>query len=449
MTNFERWQYWCKDLPSPQSYVDWGWYHLIGACLQRRVWCSATGQPCFPNKFTILTGRPGIGKGLVIKEVTSFMTHWKQEDVLKDAGKVGSSQEEKVRSETLAQLELDAAREREYQGTTKQATELAKPLLFPMAADATSYQALILAIGDCYRRINYVDKNNKLQVYGHSSISFALPELSSLFRSKTEDVINFLLGLYDCPDDYEYRTVSREKDKIRRGCVNFFAGTTPSFMRSTFDGRLADEGFTSRTFFIFAAKNRFSRFFIPDRNEQQVQCRLELLQHLRNLAMLFGKVEVDPETVAYLEDWWQKFEQNWTQRSNKSPQMIPYYSRKNIHVMKLAMAMHFGESVIMHIPLQRFKDAIEFLDNEEKSMHLAITLEGDNPQSRAIRRILDLLATGRKNFVELFIELQPYVGPSRKAAEEILDFLVDTNQIARESEHDPVTDTDTLYWRLR
>ena len=52
---------------------------------------------------------------------------------------------------------------------------------------------------------------------------------SVIMRKKTNDTVNLLLGLYDCPDDYEYVTKNSGEDRVKRGCVNLLAGTTPGF----------------------------------------------------------------------------------------------------------------------------------------------------------------------------------------------------------------------------
>ena len=267
-------------------------------------------------------------------------------------------------------------------------------------------------------------------------------------RKKTDDMINLLLALYDCPVDYEYRTLSRGKDRIRRGCANIIAGTTPSFMQSTFDEKLADEGFNSRTFYIFAAKNRQNQFFLKPLTEEQIAVRKELYQHIFNLSFLYGRITIDSETQDFLEQWWNDHENDPINRTNKSPKLSPYYSRKQLHVQKIAMAMHFSESITMHIPLETFKRALAFLDREEKTMHLAITMEGNNPAARVSRRVLDLLNFGKKNFVELVTETYNMQGGDEKGLEEVLRFLELTSQIKMTTELDENTDENVAYYEI-
>jgi Protein of unknown function (DUF3987) len=454
LSNFQKWQVYNSGLTSPQSYVDWGFYAMIAMCLQRRVWLGPAHQRLYPNMFTILCGPPGVGKGLVLKEVNGFVRSWKLADAMKWFSKDAKTSEDKSLIEMMVQSDLEKATKNEFQGTSgKQNKDVVPPGLFHVAADSTTYQALIDAIGECYRSIShyvYDEKQQKeiLVPYRHSSTCFILPELSSLLRQKSEDTVNFLLGLYDCPDDYEYRTISRQKDRVRRGCVNLIAGTTPSYMQSTFDFKITDEGFSSRTFYVCANHNRKNQFFMPAHNEVQIGYKRDLLEHLINLSQLCGPIQIEPQTYEYLESWWDRFESDKTQRINKSPKLQAYYARRQIHTTKIAMAMHFGETTSMKIPLQRFIDADEFLRREEKSMHLALVLGGHSPMSRASKYVLDLLQGGRKKRVEIYIELHSMLG-SKVLIEECLDFLTETDQITTESVKDEKTDRSDLYYKLK
>lgn len=451
MTNQERWQIYTNGLSSPQNFISWGWLYTVAASLQRRVWMGPPHQPCFPNMYVILVGKPGIGKGLVIREVAELLKFWKQDQkiIITSTNKV-ITDEEKQLAQATADAELRVAQEREFQGSVK-GQDISKPLLIPVCADAITYEALVNAVSESYRRVNYTVFDEKQQkdivkIYGHSSLCFILQELGSLMRKKTNDTINYLLGLYDCPVDYEYITLTRGKDRVKRGCLNIIAGTTPSFMQSTFDEKLTDEGFSSRTFYIYSKKNRKNQFWIPALSEEQKQHKIHLLNHIRNLSALYGSISIDQETVKFLEEWWDEQESNQDKRANKSTKLAPYYSRKNIHVMKVAMAMHFSESVMMHIPKETFVKAIEFLEKEELNMHMALSVDGNNPHSKVINKILPMLETGSKKFIELLIELHTVC--DKKTLEEALTLLQETGQIKMQVMEDEDTQQQIAYYSL-
>jgi hypothetical protein len=410
MTNHEHWLSYTDGLSSPNNYVEWGWVYTIAACLQRRVWIGDDDSQLFPNMQVILVGEPGVGKGLVIKSVTSLVKHWKRKDKNKNDFMPDLQEMTELATQAVLVQEssLEQANKNEYQGHfAKGGKEIVEPLLFPVAADATTFEALVEAVSESITHINYVkhkpDNTKSLGHYGHCSLCFLLPELSSLFRKKTHDTINYLLGLYDCPTDFEYRTKNSGRDRVRRGCINLLAGTTPGFIQSTFDDSLIDEGFASRTFFIFASKNRKNQAFIPALTQSQIESKQTLLNHIKKLSGLYGQVKMGEGVMEFIQDWWNKTETSKNLRPNQSPKLIPYYARKNIHLLKVATCMHFGESTEMVLPLSVVKRALNFLDKEEVNMHLAIVIN-TNETTKLTSKILDSLKHGKKNTVQLLCD---------------------------------------------
>ena len=411
-----------------------------------------THQPCFPNKYVIFVGPPGVGKGLPINQVILLLKHWKKKDIPRlSTSATGLDEKAVEQANMVLETEDTKSQQKEYQGKAKGSKELFEPLMFPMAADATTYEALTLAVGESFRMCNFVDVKSdgtkKLGWMGHSSLCFVLPELASLFRKRTEDTINYMLGLYDCPLDYEYATLTRGKDRVRRGCLNVLAGTTPSFMQSTFDDKLADEGFNSRTFYIYARENRSNNFFIPALTSEQEMFRNQLLEHIRQLSTLYGNVSVSKETFEYLQNWWDGEEKNKDKRVNKSVKLKPYYSRRNIHVMKLAMAMHFSESLEMAVSLDTFKRAIAFLEKEEMNMHLAINLQAATPEAKLANKVLESINGCRKDFISILCDVRRFGGKNQLM--EALDTLESTGEVIQERVTDPVTQEIEVYYKTK
>lgn len=448
VTKWDMWQQYTIGLSSPQNYIDWSWLYLIGAALQRRVWLGASHQPLFANKYVILIGEPGIGKGLPIREISSFLKHWPLKNRYR-ANDDKLTEHQKQTRQTMEESFVVDAQKNVMQSKSK-GDGLVEAPLYHVAADATTYEALVGYIAKSQAFIDYLDIDDKgvskIRYYGHCSPCFALQELSSLMRKRTDDTVNLLLGLYDCPIDYEYDTKTQGKDRIRKACVNLIAGTTPSFMQSTFDDKLAGEGFNSRAFYIHAKSNRKNCFFIPELTPQQEHYRRDLLEHIRRLSGLYGQVRVDEETRIYLEEWWDKREKNKGLRANSSTKLRPYYARGQIHVQKLAMAFHFGESLEMFIPKFRFEQAIEFLAAEEKNMHLAIVFDGNNPVAKIGNKIVEMLSTTDRNFAEIYVDCN-YLG-NRNLISEAIDMLGETKQITSYKKKDEDTDKTEEWFKL-
>jgi len=451
MTNFDKWQEYTKGIPAPQNFIDWGYYYLIATCLQRRVWCFSDEDKCYANMYVCLVGPPGTGKGLVTKRLIEILRYWKQEVALQHKnGQSTLSESESKMADALAQSDLKAAEDVELNGKK---SGLEKPNLYPVAADAVTYEALVQSMAQCYRRVTYTEFDKTIgkdvmRVQGHSSLCFVLDEISSLFRKRTEDVSNFLLTAYGCGEDYTYKTKTQGTDRIRRLCLNFIGGTTPDFMQSTFDDQLIGNGYSSRTFFIYATKPRFAVFRMAELTAEQVQYKKDIIDHILKLYFLFGECRVDKETEDFMLEYMKQDLEHPEKRINKSTKMVPYYARKNIHITKLAMALHFGDSTDMHIPLSRFKQAIEILDKEERTMHLALTLDGDNPLAKPSRKILEhLQRVGKDTFTSI---LADFYGHLRKSElEEVLEALQQTEQITTQQITDEVTGHNVLWYMIK
>ena len=461
MTNFERWRNYTDGLSSPDNFVNWGWIYCVAACLQRRVWIGnsdAGGLPAednclFPNMQVILVGDPGVGKGLVIKSVSSLVKHWQRKDKNKDdfMPDLVAMTELASQAQIVKEANDEKAASDEYQGNSgKKGAEIVKPLLFPIAADATTFEALVEAVSESITTINYVkhkvDGSKSLGFYGHCSLCFLLPELSSLLRKRTNDTVNYLLGLYDCPLDFEYRTKNSGRDRVRRGCINLLAGTTPGFIQSTFDDSLLDEGFTSRTFFIYAAKNRKNQAFIPVLTQEQLEHKTALLKHIKRLSGLYGPVKLGEGVVEFINEWWERVESDKSLRPNKSPKLVPYYARKNIHLLKVAMCIHFGESVEMTLPLSAVVRALAILDKEELTMDRAIVIH-TNETTKLMAKVLETLKSGKKDYVQLLVDCHGSYR-TKKEMDETLDLLIEMEQIKKRTETDEETEIVNTYWMI-
>ena len=73
MTNPDKWRFYLKDMESPDLFIDWGFYSLISAALQRRVWLYPASMAIYPNIFTLLVGPPAAGKSRVLSQVTDII----------------------------------------------------------------------------------------------------------------------------------------------------------------------------------------------------------------------------------------------------------------------------------------------------------------------------------------------------------------------------------------
>lgn len=416
MTNLERWMLYNKDVSSPETFIKWSWYYTISAALQRRVWMM--DRPIFPNLYVVLVGPAALGKGLVIGPINDMLQHWPYREESKEPAPAGG-----LSAADMEELNQSRA------GVPGQKTK-ERMLLINTASSATTYEALVRHMAVSTRTHSYTE-DGKQKFYAHCSSCFCLEELGSLFRQHSEDVVRFLLETYDCRN-YTYDTKTQGKDIIRRCCVSLLAGTTPSFMERCFTDELLSEGFSSRTIFIYESSNRFHKAFIETISSEQEAARQGLLDHIKRLSTLYGKLEVERETIDSMESWW-KLEASGIGRANKSPKLDPYYGRKQLHVSKLAMAIHFSESTEMKIPMRAFVEAQRLLAEVEVKMHNAVTLNNKNPLAGVHRDIIKYLVQyGPQSEKELIMQFYGASQTGVTGIKEVLDVLKATGRIRLE-----------------
>jgi len=395
-----------SEITSPDSFIIWGFYSLIGSALQRRVWRGNMENPLFPNLYTILTGPPAVGKGRVIGEVNKILKFHK----LKETDDVDDAM---------------TATAHKPKGKNKEL-----PLLIPTGPDSTTYEALVNIMCRSIRTHWYQNGETKKSLYFHSSLTLGLEELSSMFRKHTDDLANFLLCAYDCKN-YSYETLSRGDDEIRQPCLNLLAGTTPSFIRTIFNDSLLTDGFASRTCFVMEEEPRFYRLAPPEYTIEQFKARDDIRAHVKKLTGLFGEVKFTQEANDFLEDWWKTDAQH--NRPNNSPKLITYYGRKNITVQKLAMIIHFSDSLEMLVGIDECKEALNALEKIERKMHLAVSLDNKNPLARVTDEIHAFLrVNGLTSKADLRIEFWGSLPDGEKSLDNILQFLIQSKRIVTE-----------------
>lgn len=388
----QAWRHYHKDTTSPDSFIDMAFYFMISAALQRRVWLNGTeyepigNKVMFPNQYIILVAEPGIGKGLVIKPVTEFLQYHKynpnaeQKKLLEDKTKAI------VSPELIAQIQsqLYGSNADSVAKTSQSPGEMGVKYLFPAFANTTTFEKLVQVNAAAQRKIEYINAEGKVKRYLHCSLYGALEELGSLFRKHAEDVCTYLLSTYDC-GDYEYATKNKSTDTVYKCCMSILAGTSPSFMSRVFSADLISEGFSSRTMFVFESVNRFEKFMPSEIDESQLKARSEIIAWLKLLSELHGQVKWAPDAAEFMTHY---FEQVLPfKRENVSPKLKPWYARKNQHVPKLAMAIHFSRSLDKIITLDEAQLALELCNEIESKMHLALTFRGNNPYAHVVPKV--------------------------------------------------------------
>lgn len=447
--NLARWHHYMKDVTSPDIYVTMGFYYMICAALQRRVYLGGDERPIFPNVYVIFVGDPGVGKGLVLKPVNEFLSHHKfnrlrlpasatqPQSAVSEQELTALIAEYQRANPTLEIPESILKQTQPKQGGTAQQRPPDDPLLIPIAPDATTYQALIANQARSIRSIvPQACKGSRLLksgIYTHSSLAFVLEEISSLFRKNQDDVTNYLLKAFDC-GDYRYETKTQGIEIVRNMCLNFLGGTTPSFMKNSFNDHILNDGFASRCLFVYAETNRFERFKLGLIDESQRACKEKLLAHIKALTELFGEVSYTPEAEAFMADY---VEQKLPAEKKKAPpKLMGYFARKRILFEKLVLAGHFADNLTFTVQLETCEKMLQVLTTLEKKMELALDIGGRNPLSPVAAKVMRYLkANGSASEDKIWEEFNADI--NEKELREVMTFLINTKQVLFVTESKP------------
>lgn len=387
-----------RDLESPESYIRWSFYHMISSALQRRVWLRPnrlTGHPThnslFCNLFVLLIGPPSTGKGRSIKQEISILKHPSHNRTLQD-GRVVSN--------------------------------------INVAADATTLEALYRRLAESVAAVKFptnIDGKEGSGISAHCSCTFLVEELGILIRQKAQDTVSFLCGAFDC-GDVTYDTKHSKTDKILNCWVSIIAGTYPEFIRD--NQELIAQGLMSRIIIVYEDQKRFSRRFKGIGVDQQ-RCYDELLEHTKKLSTTTcGEVTFSKDADDYIERIYPTLD-NKSTRINKDPRLDNYYGRKNIHLEKLAMVMHFSERWdSMEVGVESVVRAERELASVEVRMADAFKFAGKNlgyEVSLQIKRYVESRNKEGVSYRKLLLEFTRDL--SKLQFDETLQIMITTGQL--------------------
>lgn len=433
MTTLEHWNNMLRDSEAPQEFIDWSFHWMIGAALQRRVWVTLRGRQLFPNTYLFLVAEPGIGKGMSLTPAKDILTWHKYHD--KGPHDVESIYRKLLHGTGMSAEDAVDRFLTPAKDGGKVDEDKKNMTLIAVGPDSTTYEQLVQDMAGNPRMTSYnapqKDGTTKRQLYTHNSFCFVSTELSNLIKKGSDSIVNLMLEAYDCCERYEYRTKHHGKDCVHRVCLNFAAGTTPDYMARTFDDSLLNEGISSRSFFIFAFNKRFYRLETGAHSEDQLHSKATILAWIRQLSTLYGEVKLTPEARDFLKSWYENIHPH--SRPNKDPKMVHYYSRKELHVLKVAMALHFSNSLDLELTLKDITDALDVLEHAEKRMHLALQVGTQNPLANVARKIVRWF-TARNNERATQNDIVSTFYTEARTADlvEVLQFMVQTNKLSVE-----------------
>jgi len=306
-----------EQIPSPTLFRKWAAISAVAAALERKVWVRTSGSNIYPNLYTVLVGPPGVGKTVITSEVALFY--------------------EKLKEHHLAPSSVTKA-------------------------------SLIDSLADAKRKIIRVGENPSYVEF--NSLFVISNELGVFLPSYEPEFMSALTDIFDGKRYAERRRTRDLKLEILFPQLSILAATTPSYLSGMLPEGAWDQGFTSRTIFVFSGE----RVIRPLFGETVLSDKLsgDLAIDLKAISEIYGPMKFEESAGALISDWHMAGGPPVPQH----PKLTHYLPRRTMHLLKLCMvacAMRTSDKIItaddFEIALSWLLEAESFMPDIFKSMN--------------------------------------------------------------------------------
>jgi Protein of unknown function (DUF3987) len=307
---------------TPFEMLYWSGVSAVAGALQRKVWVDQGRYKLYPNFFIVFVADPGvIQKSTTINEALALLR--KVPDVV-------------------------------------------------FAPDATTWEGFIKFMEDSHTADDAFTGDANQPHDKTAAVTIVASELSTFLDPTNKYMLSALTKLWDCEDTFVKLTKFSGTEHIEKPCVNLIGGTTPSWMRESFDKWTREGGFVSRTIFIYGDKKRQLVAF-PKKNHTTARERLgeRLILDLCRMNKLKGEYILHPEVFSIGETWYNAHngrigQPGYTDSSG-------FKDRKQSHILKLAMIIAAATSDKMMILPEHWGEALVLIDRAEKDFPKAFS----------------------------------------------------------------------------
>lgn len=316
----------------------WSAIACVASVLERRVSMTWGHTTIYPNLYTIIIAPSGARKGepMVVAR-----------DLLKDTGVTISP--ERITDEALIRL----------------------------IADSTD---------------SFQDLNGRIRF--QSAVTVLGEELSVFLRNKDLCFMADLTALYDCRDDWEYKTKGAGTDSLKGPCLNILVSSAPDWLPMILPIEAVGGGFTSRCFFIVEEK-KGKIVADPNINMPSQEDRTNLIVDLEKMKSLVGEFTFSKKARDFYISWYEEEEAKEGQNeiTAKDPKLAGYVTRRATHIKKLGMCLAVSRGNRLIIEVEDLERGLAYMKKAEKKMPDAFRSIGRSSHAAVMDQVLTILKT--------------------------------------------------------
>ena len=293
-----------KKVPSPELYRLWSAITAISGALERKVWTTGSAGPIYPNLFTVLVGPPASGKDNAIRPIREL---WARISALN------------------------------------------------LAPDNVTKASLIDVLSRSMRTV----MNGASTPYIFSALSVPAPEFGVFFTHHDLEFLSVLNHIYGSPPSYKEERRTAGIIEVNKPHLVILSGTQPDYL----NGFLPDEawgmGFTSRLLLIYSGATPKADLFA-----MHAQQSSSLMPELKKIFDLKGEFVWSKNAIDEINAW----NQAGCPPAPTHTKLLHYNGRRALHTIKLSMISSASRSPELHVTVDDFERARDWLLDAEKVM---------------------------------------------------------------------------------
>ena|SRR5271156_487862 len=327
----ESYLHWIADATeSPTRFHFWSAASVIGASLKRGVWVERKTFKIYPNMYTVLVGRPGVGKGAAIKPALSL---------LKEAGTAN------------------------------------------MLSDRITMEYVLEKLSKGFPSTSVNPLTNNLKIGMDASVLIVSDELS-VFITASQFSITALTNLWDAGDGvYGYGTRGKGEFNITSPCVSLLGGSAPEWLCKSIPSDAVGGGFTRRVNFVLANK-KDKKIAWPSMNG--LKTRTDLIEDLREISQLKGEYTIAQNARQSFEDIYNACEPNEFDDEATAGYKISRWA----NALKLAMVISASRGDDLLISREDWATAVQKTEEVTNDMGIVFRAVGEATLTSAIDKVM-------------------------------------------------------------
>jgi hypothetical protein len=239
--------------------------------------------------------------------------------------------------------------------------------------DSGSWQGLGDALAESLEYFDYTNGTGVTHQIPMSAVTIAASELGTFLKPDDEQAVSFLTDMWDGKlKTYKHRTKHSGSIEIKNAWMNIMGATTPSWIQRNIPESMIGEGLLSRVIFVYADKKR-ELISLPSRRIKGPEfhaLRDKLIDDLKHISTLVGEYQFTDEVQrdgGWMDQW-------YTRHHGPRPTSVAseryggYLSRKQTHMVKLALVLAAAKRDALIITREDLEEADLLLRDAEVSM---------------------------------------------------------------------------------